>query len=181
MIVLAAQRILVQDPNLLASGLLGSDDTWDKGWVFPEKPGATIENSQKCAIVITLGSPWTDPNPHNRAEFATLVVDIWADPTRRADKSVRFDDAQDKIVRLTKIVDQSFHIVNNSVPADAPAYLGERRMPRIWGTAQQVLDRTGITIVESSRGSGPEMAPMANNPGGYRGRLTYNVQYSSPA
>lgn len=178
-LVLSAQRILVQDPDLLASGLLGFDSVWNQGYVFPEKPGPRIENTQKCSIVLTEGNPWTDPNEHNRAEFGTLVVDIWADPTRNADKSVRFDDAQDKIRRLLKIVDNSFHLVHPAVPAGAPAYLGAVGMPRIWGKPSEVADRTGITIVESKRADGPTMNPMVNNPDGWRGRTTYHVQYSS--
>lgn len=175
---LAAQRILVQDPRIAASGLVGGDATWPS-WVFPDVPGARIENSQKCAIVLFEDVPWSDPNPHNFAEFGTLVVDIWADPTRKSDKSVRFSDAQDKIKRVAKIIARNFHLVHPSVPTGAPAYLGAVGMPRIWGTAAQVTARTGLTIVSSVQSGGPEFAPMSNNPEGWRGRYRFNVQYSS--
>lgn len=177
MLSLAAQRILVQDPSLLATGLIGVDSTWTQGWVFPDKPRVLIENTQKCAVVLFEDDPWTDPNPHNRAEFATLVADIWADPTRNADKSVRKEDAEDKIRAVLAVLDRNFHLVHPSVPRGAPAYLGQQGMPRIWGTAAQVAARSGLTIVESKRASGPKMNPMANNPGGYRGRVEYHIQY----
>ena len=178
-LALSAQRILVQDPRLLASGLIGTDVTWPPGWVFPDVPGARIENSQKCAIVIFEDAPWTDPNSHNFAEFGTLVVDIWADPTRNTDKSVRRSDAQDKITSVAKIVSRNFHLVHPSVSPTDPTHLGAVGMPRIWGTAAQVAARTGLTIVSSAQSGGPEFAPMVNNFDGWRGRYKFNVQYSS--
>jgi hypothetical protein len=175
----AAQQILVQDPEVLSSGLIGFDETWTQGWVFPEVPGALIENSEQCAIVIMETDPWTDANAHNRAEFATLTVDIWADPSRNADKSVRLEDAKDKIKAVAKIVDRNFHLVHPAVAASDPLYMGAKGMPRIWGTEAEVTQRTGITIVSAVRNSGPQWNPMSNNPSGWRGRYTYHLQYSS--
>jgi len=176
---LAAQRILVQDPAILESALVGSDAMWPVGWVFPDKPGVVIENTQLCAIVLWEDSPWTDPNPHNTVEFATLVVDIWADPTRNPDKSIKLDNAQDKIKRVAKTVTENFHLVEPGVPAGAAAYLGQPGMARVWGTPAQVAARSGIVLVSSVQSAGPQWNPMSNNPGGVRGRYRFNVSYIS--
>ena len=179
-LALAAQRLLVQDPDILGSGLVGVDDTWTDGWVFPDKPAARVENSSKCAIIIFDQEPWTSKNPHNRAEFGTITVDIFGDPSRDVNENVTVEDAQDKIERVAKIVSRNFHVVHPSVPSDAPDWMGAKTMPRIWGTAEQIASRTGLTIVESIETDGPTWNPMSSNQGGWRGRYRYNVQYSSP-
>lgn len=174
-----AQRILVQDPALLESGLVGFDATWPDGWVFPHSPGTVIENTQKCMLILREETPWTDSNAHNRAEFGTLAIDVWADPTRNTDKSMRFDDARDKIKTVGKIIMRNFHLVHPSVSVEDPSFMGAPGMPRIWGTATEVDERTGLTIVESKHSSGPSFAPMGKNPGGYLGVYKFNIQYSS--
>lgn len=175
----AARNLVIQDTELLALGLLGGDvgatPVWPV-WVWADEPQRRIENSQKCAIVFTEGQPWTSRNEHNTAYFPTLVMDIWADPTRNSDRSVKRYDADDKIVTIARSINRLLHTVNNSVPSESPAWMGAPGMPRIWGTADEISTRTGLLVVSSLQSSGPDFNDMANNDGGRMGRYVYNVE-----
>lgn len=175
----AARNLVAQDTDLLALGLVGGDTgaspLWPV-WAWADTPQRRIENSQKCAIVFTEGSPWTSRNEHNTLYFPTLVVDIWADPTRNTDKSVKRYDADDKIKSVARVINRLFHTVNKSVPTGSPAWMGTPGLPRIWGTATEIQDRAGLLIVSSLHASGPNFSDMASNDGGRMGRFIYNIE-----
>lgn len=168
----AARNLLAQDTELTA--LLGRSLNWPT-WIFADKPFVKIENSQRVLIVITQGDPWAPPNPHNTQTFPLLNVDVWADPTRNADKSVKEYDADDKIEAVVKHLNKHFHTVNVGVPYDAPAYLGTRGMPRIWGTAEQIAEKTGVVVTGSQRLDGPSLSDMRESEGTRMGRMQYGV------
>lgn len=162
---LAVQRTLARDTELTSllakSAILGP-------WVFDEKPtGAKIERTQKCLIVINEGPQWTSPNTHNTLKFPTLLVDIWADPTRNPDGSVQLEDAKAKIEAIQKQVDRVLNLIDSGTPAGGLW---------IFGTEAQVTSKTGVAVSESKRSSGPEYAEVTDSEGSWMGRLTYNVQ-----
>lgn len=161
---LGARNMLIQDAPLTA--LLGKSASWTS-WIFDQKPvNVKVEGTSRCLVVINEGRPWTSPNGHNTMRFPTLVVDIWADPTRNADKSVKFWDSTTKIETIQKELDRLLHLIDPSTPDG---------MPRMWGTAAQVAARTGVVIAECKRASGPEITPIRDSDGSLMGKLTYNV------
>jgi len=161
---LGARNLLAQDPAVRA--LVGHDSVWTDGWIFDSNIFARIENSQKCAIVLSEVTPYTNKNAHNTMDFATLAVDVWADPTRNADGSMRRDDADEKIEAVIKAAEKHLHTVALSKPG------GEFHR---WGTAAQIADGTAIAILGSTRISGPTFTPIADTEGGVMGRYTYAV------
>lgn len=161
---LAARNYLAQDPALRAH--LGRSASWDT-WIFDEDPvNVHVENTQRCLIVVSEGQPWSAPNGHNTIEFPTLTVDIWADPTRNSDLSVRLFDAKTKIENIKRLVDRHFHLVD---PATSTG------MPYIWGTAEQIANKTGVVVTQSKRRSGPDYSPVRDSEGSWMGRLIYEV------
>lgn len=162
---LAARNFLAQDERV--TSLLGRSASWDT-WIFSEVPYAKIENTQRCLVVISEGPPWTDMNPHNRLYFPTLRVDIWADPTRNpSDNSVRIEDAKDKAIEVMRAIDWSMHLVDPGRPSDG--------MPYMWGTAEQISQKTGIVVTGSFKDSGPEFSPIKDSPGSWMARVVYAV------
>lgn len=161
---LAARNMLIQDVTLTA--LLGRSSTWSS-WVFDQKPlGVKVEGTSRCLIVVNEGSPWTSPNEHNTMKFPTLLVDIWADPTRNDDKSVKHWDADTKIENIQDELDRLLHLVDPGT---------SHGMPYVWGTAAQVATQTGVVIAGCLRISGPEISPIRDSDGSFMGRLTYGV------
>ncbi len=162
---LAVQRTLARDTaltSLLAkSTILGP-------WVFDEKPtGAKIEGTQKCLIVINEGPQWTSPNTHNTLKFPTLYVDIWADPTRNDDGSVRVENAKNKIENIQKQVDRILNRMDSGT--DAGGLI-------IFGTAAQVSTKSGVAVASSKRMAGPVYSEVTDSLGSWMGRLTYSIQ-----
>ncbi len=161
---LAARNLLAQDAGIKA--LVAKSQSWDT-WIFDENPvGSKIENTSKCLIVLWEGDPWTAPNPHNTMTFPTLVVDIWADPTRNADKSIKKFDAKNKIEDIHKLVRAHFHTVDMATPQGTPF---------IWGTASEIASRTGLVVAASQLLSGPSYSPVRDSEGSWMGRYTYGV------
>lgn len=161
---MAARNLLAQDADLRP--LLGRSVSWDT-WIFSDDPvGVHIENTQKCLIVITENGTHAAPNEHNNARFPKLFVDIWADPTRNADLSVKKKDAKDKIEIILKQINKSLHTVHLSRPA------GELI---IWGTAEQIATKTGVPILGSKFLTGPDYSPVRDSEGSFMGRVTYGV------
>lgn len=162
---LGARNLLAQDADLRA--MLARSQKWDT-WIFDENPvGSKIEMTSKCLIVITQGEPWTGANDHNTMWFPTLYVDIWADPTRNDNKSVQVFDAKNKIEAIARQVDKSLHLVD---PANAQG------MPQIWGTADEITQKTGVVVVDSKRSSGSIVySPIRDTDGAWMGRVTYNI------
>ncbi len=168
----AARNLLAQDTAVTA--LLGRSTKWDT-WIFADQPFVKLENTQRVLIVITEQGQWQAPNPHNTARFPRMVVDIWADPTRNEDHSVQKYDADDKIEAVQKVIDRHFHTVNLDVDSQDPAYLGVKGMPRIWGNAEEIEERTGLVVTGSQRLDGPDLSDISNGNGGRMGRLVYGV------
>lgn len=161
---LAARNQLAQDTELTA--LLGKSLTWDT-WIFDERPiGVKIENTQKCLIVVNEEDQADSPNEHNTLLFPSLVVDVWADPTRNDDKSVRVYDAKNKIEAISRLVNRHFHTVDMGTPQGGPL---------IWGTAEEVAEKTGVVVAASARRSGPTYSPVRDSDGSFMGRLVYAV------
>lgn len=161
---LAVRNLLAQDAGLKA--LLGKSQSWDT-WIFDEKPvNVKVENTGKCLIVVNEEGQWTTPNAHNTMKFPTLLIDIWADPTRNADKSVNRFDAKKKIEDIQNFVDKYLHLVD---PGDSNGN------PRIWGTSGQMADKTGVVVTGSQRLNGPIFSPIRDAEEAYMGRLTYGV------
>lgn len=146
--------------------LLGSSQSWAT-WIFDQKPvGVKVEGTQKCLIVINEYRPFTSPNEHNTMRFPQLTVDIWADPTRNSNKSVKVYDADTKIETIQKQIDAVLHTVDMGTPGG---------MPHIWGTAAQVAAKTGSVVAGSSRLDGPDYSDVKDSEGTRMGRLLYGV------
>lgn len=162
-LTLAARNLLAQDHQLRK--LLGRSASWDT-WVFSEEPFANFEGSGKCLIVINENGTWTAPNAHNTLSFPKLTVDVWADPTRNPDKSVRVQDAKAKIVDIGKLLSRHFHLVD----------MGTRTgMPYIWGTAEEIANKTGVVISGSQFLNGPTFAQVRDAQGAWMGSFDYGV------
>lgn len=165
---LAARNTLAQDPELKA--LLGRSVSWST-WIFDEDPlNVHVENTSRSLIVINEGDPWTSSNGHNTMTFPSLVVDIWSDPSRNSDKTVKVSDARTKIFGIKKLVDKHFHLVDSGT---------SQGLPWIWGTAAQIASRTGVVIAGSHHLSGPSFSPIRDTDGAYMGRIIYAVNQVS--
>lgn len=163
-LTLAARNQLAQDTALTA--LLGKSALWDT-WIFDERPiGVKIENTQKCLIVVNEEDQADAPNDHNTLLFPSMIVDVWADPTRNDDKSVKVYDAKNKIEAITRLIDRHFHTVDMGTPEGGVL---------IWGTAEQVTAKTGVVVAASARRSGPTYSPVRDSEGSFMGRLNYAV------
>lgn len=160
---LAARNLAAQDPAVTA--LLGSSTNWAT-WIFSDQPYVTIENKQKVMVVITENGNHSSPNLHNTMRFPRMLVDIWADPTRNSDNSVKTPDAKDKIEAVVKVLNRLFHTVDNS---------DSRGMPLIWGTQAQIASKTGVVVLGSTQLNGPEFSPVSDSNGAWMGRVTYGV------
>lgn len=161
---LGARNLLAQDADLRA--LLARSAKWDT-WIFDENPvGSKIENTSKCLIVLTEGDAWSGANEHNTEWFPTLRVDVWADPSRTENGTVKTFDAKSKIERIARVVDRHFHRVHP----------WERGEPLIWGTAEEISSKTGVVINTSKRATGSIIySPIRDTDGAWMGRITYNI------
>lgn len=161
-LVYAARNFLVQQPSV--TSLVGVDDLGDP-MIYANQPEATIENTQTSMIVLTSPGGW-GANDHNTARFPILYVDIWSDPTRNSDLSVRRKDADLKLEKVYEAVDKFFHRVSNSEPGGLSV---------MWGTAEELETRTGLRIISSTRQGEPDISPAFDNEGALVGRIRYNV------
>lgn len=167
---LAVRNTLAQDEALKT--LLGKSVTWDT-WIFDERPvNVTVEKTSKCMIVVNEIRPWTQSNDHNSMTFPTIVIDIWADPTRNtgADKSVRLFDAKAKIKLIEKYVDKHLKTI------DMADRFG---LPIIWGTPAQIANKTGVVIAASQKLTGPDFEPVNGTDGAWMASYTYGVNQVS--
>jgi hypothetical protein len=157
----AARNFLAQQESV--TSLLGSDDLGP--WIFVNQPEATVENTGDVLVVISSTSGW-GANGHNTARFPVLIVDIWADPTRDpASHAVMRKDADLKVERVFEAIDKFLHLTHRSVNGDSV----------IWGTPDQVTNRTGVRIIASERQDEPTMRPAFNDEGAIMGSVRYNV------
>ena len=167
-LTLAVRNELARIPGLTA--LLAKSESWDT-WIFEDRPQkAAIENTQKCMIVVSLGSPWASANEHNTLRFPSIYVDIWADPTRdltKPDRPVKIYDAKDKIEAIFPFVDKFLHRTDSGTVAGNVL---------IWGTAEQVANKTGVVVAGSHRMSGDiDISPVQDSLGTLMGRVTYGL------
>lgn len=163
-LTLAIRNLLAQDEDLKA--LLGKSASWDT-WIFSEEMiGVKVENTSRCLIVVAEEDTWTSPNEHNTMRFPQVFVDIWADPTRNADKSVRTLDAKDKIEAIQPLIDRHLHLVDGGTTEG---------LPRVWGTAEEIATKTGIVVTGSQRLTGPRFSPIRDSEGSWMGRYTYGI------
>ena len=146
--------------------MLARSTKWDT-WIFDENPvGSKIENTSKCLIVVTEGEAWSGANDHNTAWFPTLNVDVWADPTRNENGSIKLYDAKTKIERIARVVDRH---LNRKHP-------WEKGIPLIWGTAEEISAKTGVVVATCLRASGNIVySPIRDTEGAWMGRITYNI------
>lgn len=133
--------------------------------IYANRPEATIENTGSVMIVLTVESGW-GANQHNTARFPTLIVDIWADPTRNPDKSVRRQDADLKLEAVYKAIDSFLHLVHAASPGGGSV---------IWGTESEVENRTGLRIISSSRDNEPDIRSAIDDQGALIGTVRYSV------
>lgn len=161
---LAVRNTLAQDDRFRQ--WIPKSASWDI-WIFDEKPVmARFEGTGKCLIVVNEGEPWTVPNGHNTLEFPEILVDIWADPDRKSDGTIVVDNARDKIKDIARILDSHLHRVDPG---------GEDGGYIIWGTAQQIENKTGVLVTESKKVGGPIFSPISDTEGAWMGRYTYAV------
>ncbi len=162
---LAATRVLVEDEELTA--LLPFDDIWPT-YIFDENPRKVhIENTGGCLIVVSEQDPYTSANEHNTLKFPELLVDIWADPERRENGSVRVANAKRKIEKIEKLIDKHFHLVNRASTEGSVV---------VWGNPTQIANKTGVVIAGSHRLNGsPSYSPIKDTEDAWMGRLRYGV------
>lgn len=162
-LALSIRNYLAQQEDLRA--LLGKGTLWDT-WVFADKPSGKVENTGTSMVVISQQGSWTDPNEHNTLTFPQILVDVWSDPTRNADKSIRVLDADDKILAVHRVISKYLHVVDNN----------RKGKPLCWGTAEQMANNTGALIDGSTRRREVDFANMLNNDGGRMGTVVYGVK-----
>lgn len=164
----AMRNELARDTDLRA--LLGSSPKWDS-WIFLDKPEVKIEGTGKSLIVIsTYDQTWATSNMHNTMEFPTIMIDIWCDPTRNTDLSVRVEDGEDKMTAIHKLVKKHFHTVDTGNGSGGILQ---------WGTQTQVDNMQGVFVAGSHLVDGPRTNQIANVPGGMMGSTRYGVNLVS--
>lgn len=166
-LTLAMRNELARDPELQA--LLGSSTKWPQ-WVFVDKPQVKLENTEKALIVISTYRPWAGMNLHNTQEFPTVIVDIYADPTRNSDNSVQIEDAELKIAPIAKIVKRHFHTVNMSGPNGQALQ---------WGTQAQVDANQGQFVSGSHLVDESEATDLPNIQGAQVASYRFGVNLVS--
>jgi len=160
-LALAATNYLLQQSSV--TDLVGEDEAGP--WIFWQAPQATIENTGTSMVVINSVSGWGS-NGHNTARFPQLVVDIWTDPTRNSDMSVRRPDAALKAEAVYVALDKFLHLVNADVPGGGSV---------VWGTAGEIATKTGVRIISSERTNEPSVSPAINDEGAVIATVRYDV------
>lgn len=151
------QIYLQSDPGiqaLVVAPYIGKDSAWKHGWIFDSKLQVRMENTQRCAIVVSYAGGWTAPQDSNTFNFPQVVVDIWADPTRKSDHSVSVDDARDKCFTVYKKVFQALHLLDRR-----DIQFGDTR------------------IISSEALSEPELSPVTNGNGAYMLRCRFGISH----
>lgn len=182
-LTLAARNYLVQTPEikaLISSGKLGNGSAFKDGWIFTGKPYATIEKYSYKSLIVVTETPWSAPNAHNTMEFPMINVDIWASPHRMADGTPIKDDADLLIEEVMQAMKPYLHTINLAVPGNADldpelSYLGKPGDPRIWGTENEIRDRTGVLILASQMLNGPVLRDVQDGNGARMGRYTFGI------
>lgn len=143
---------------LVAEGLIGKDTGFTKGWIFDSNLFVRMENSQKCSIVVSYAGGWNAPDSDSQTYFPAVYVDIWADPTRNADNSVKVQDARAKAFRVYEQVKKVLHLTRRS----------ENGHPV----------RFNNTVISSSEILGePELEKVSDGDGAYMMRLRVGISH----
>lgn len=161
-LTLAMRNELAKDPAITA--LVGGGATFPD-WIFADKSYGKVENSQTSMIVISQDGQWAPPNQHNTMRFPRIFVDVWSDPTRNDDNSVRVDDADDKIEKLHTLISKHFHTVNMNNDGQIIQ----------WGSQQDFLTGRGVYIAGSARQQETSYSDIQNGNGGRMGTAVYGV------
>lgn len=181
---LAARNMTVQLPEVqayVASGLLGSDETWADGWVFDSHiPNRFLDNKSQQAVIVFSQANWQDMNLHNFARFPLLNMDIWAAPEKDEDNSIVEWNAEDIIEDVFDSILPYFHLTNSDVPGktgdSAVSYMGNPGMIRYWGTAAQIADGSGYPILSSSCINIGDFQDVAEGNGAKFRRHSFGIQ-----
>lgn len=158
----AMTQELLKDPRI--TDYMGGSVTFPN-WIFDTKNYAKVEGSQKGMIVIVQDGAYTAPNDHNTMRFPRIYVDVWVDPTRNADKSVKRDDADERIERIHQLISEHFHTVSMNLGG----------MPLVWGSEADIAAGKGVYVGGSIRQDEPSYADIANGDGGRMGTVIYGV------
>ncbi len=170
---LAARNLLVQDQDI--KNAVGTSSMWPQ-WVFEDRPMVLLEFSQSVMIVLNEVGSWSASEQNFNVRYPILQVDVWADPTRNSDNTVRMYDAADKIEAVFPFLNRYFNTSTSDVPPDAPAFWGTPGGFRRWGTAEEIAIGGGITVLNSeARTSSFDYSDIADIDGGVMGRLTYGL------
>lgn len=140
---LAARRRLVAVDAIRA--VLGPspdnvDAVWDS-WLFVRELGAMVEGSGLAAAVLSIEGGWTRPNAHNTANFPRLIVEIYADPSRGANREITRRDAESRARRAFVAFATELHWTDGhsevwgTDPAASPPDAGLR----VWGCQSLVV------------------------------------------
>jgi len=156
----AVVNYLLQQPSVVST--VGADS--EGPWIFSGRPDATIENTGEAMIVVNVDNGW-GANTHNTARFPVITIDIWADPTRNPDLSVRTKDADLKAEAVYLAVDPFLHLVNANIGGEFIFF----------GTPEQIANKTGVRIISSSRNDEPSYRPALNDEGAVLATVTYNA------
>lgn len=151
---LAAVRFLNQGApaaDLAETGLVGGDALFPL-WIWEDNLQALVENSQKVAIVVSLSSYWSQPAASNTWDFPRLQVDIWADPDRNTDASLKTQNSKAKIFAVHNVLRKYLHNVDSEV--------------NYWD---------GFRILSSKCTGDPVFHPIADGNGGFMGTVYYNL------
>lgn len=105
-VVVAARRFLATQTAV--TSLLGSSEAYPS-WIFQWDPHEMIEGTSREAIVVAVEGAWASPNEHNTGQFPRLVIQVFSDPTRDAERNAIADDARDKSWVVFQAVDKLLH------------------------------------------------------------------------
>jgi hypothetical protein len=135
---------------LVETGIIGSDEAWTNGWIFDSNLLVRMENSQKCAIVVSYGGGWTVPLDDSSAAFPVVVVDIWADPQRFEDFSpVDSVNAKRKAFLVHAAVKRALHLTQHRSNNGSPAvYFDKTRV-----TSSELLGEPDLQPVSDGNGA----------------------------
>lgn len=128
---------------------IGSDDAFVNGWIFDSNLMVRQENTQRCAIVVSYGGGWAAPLDGNTAHFPSVVVDIWADPTRNEDNSPTTDDAKAKCFFIHDAVFKALHLAHHAdVDGNSPIYFDNTRV-----TSSELIGEPTLTWITDGNGA----------------------------
>lgn len=134
--------------SLITEPWIGIDDAWDRGWIFDSRLGTALENTQRCAIVVSYAGGWQIPLDGNTNHFPAVVVDIWADPTRNPDHSYQYNDADDKLFKIYEAVFAVLHRTHRADDAGNSIFFNGGRI-----ISSESLGEPDITSVTDGNGS----------------------------